>query len=291
MPETFRAYATGPDGKQRFKSISMKKYTPEEARVISEEWRQAVEKGEEFVMPKPDPKLRLAKLTSALPKMPEAPTVPDAGAGKSRPFTVGDLDSLEMPEGGGCSFALIGSTRSGKSTLMLYLWEKFFKKHITFLMTYSRHADIYKPLKKSAIVATGYHKELIDHPMKINRETDNHYKFCLVFDDLSLAGKSDTEMTKLLTIGRNSGMSAIISGQRLEMLNPTGRTNVNFVCCMRLNTDTAIRDVIETYLRSYFPPGMSIAEMVKVYKEATADHHFFLVNTLMDEVSICKIKV
>jgi hypothetical protein len=49
--------------------------------------------------------------------------------------------------------------------------------------------------------------------------------------------------------------------------------------------------VIETYLRSYFPPGMSIAEMVKVYKEATADHHFFLVNTLMDEVSICKIKV
>jgi hypothetical protein len=140
-------------------------------------------------------------------------------------------------------------------------------------------------------VSLGYHSELIEHPMKINRETDNHYKFCLIFDDLSLDGKSDKTMTKLLTIGRNSNMSAIITGQRMEMLNPTGRTNINFVCCMRLNTDTAIRDVVETYLRSYFPPGMSVPEMVRVYKEATADHQFFLVNTLMDEVSLCKIKV
>jgi hypothetical protein len=289
MPDSFRAYATDPTGKQQFMSISMKKYTPEEARLIAEEWRQAVNKGEKYVRPKPDPKLRLAKLTSEIPRMPSAPTAPDPT--KVKPFSIGDIDELELPEGGGASFALIGSTRSGKSTLMLYLYEKLFKKHITFLMTYSKQADIYKPLKKNAIVANNYFKELIDVPMKINRETSNHYKFCLIFDDLSLAGRSDKEMTKLLTIGRNSNMSAIISGQRLEMLNPTGRTNVNYICCMKLNTDTAIKDVVETYLRSYFPPGLSIPEMVRAYKEATSDYSFFLVNTLMDEVSICKIKI
>ena len=197
---------------------------------------------------------------------------------------------ITLPTNGGASFLLIGSTRSGKSVAMLHLYETYFKKHITFLMTHSTQADIYAPLK-NAIISPGYFKELIDEPMRLNRETKNKYDFCLLFDDLALSGKNDKEMTKLLTIGRNSGMSAIICGQKMTMLNATGRSNCNYVLCFKQNAESAILDTIKTYMRSYFPPSMSLAQMVVIYKELTKDHHFFVIDTLNDEIYISKIKI
>jgi hypothetical protein len=157
-------------------------------------------------------------------------------------------------------------------------------------MTLSKHAEIYAPMKKKALVASGFYPELISEPMKINRETENKYKFCLIFDDLAMDGKSDKAMTKLLTIGRNSGMSAIICGQRLQMLNATGRANINYILCFKQNTDTAVEDTVKTYLRSYFPVGMSISECCRMYKEFTQDHNFFIVDTLNDRCFLSKIE-
>jgi hypothetical protein len=67
-------------------------------------------------------------------------------------FEFRKMDTIEPPKNGGFSFAILGSTRAGKSTLMVWLYEKFFKKDITFLMTLSNHIDIYKPLKNKAII-------------------------------------------------------------------------------------------------------------------------------------------
>jgi hypothetical protein len=119
---------------------------------------------------------------------------------------------------------------------------------------------------------------------------NNKYNFCLIFDDLALDGKNDAEMTRLLTVGRNSGMSAIICGQRLQMLNATGRANVNYICLFKQNTDTAVEDTIKTYLRSYFPSSLSIPEMCSMYKEMTQDHNFFCIDTLNDKCYVSKIK-
>jgi hypothetical protein len=282
MPDVYKISAMDPDGVQRHKTISLTKYSQEDAVRIGNDWKMAIKAGKTFTMP-PPPK------PSAVPAAPE-PKSSLTAFGKHS-FKMVDIDDLEMPPNGGASFAMIGSTRSGKSTAMCYVWEKFFNKHITLLMTHSTHADIYKSFKKHAAISEGYHRSLITEPMKINRETNNHYKFCLIFDDLAMSGKTDTEMTKLLTIGRNSNMSAIICGQRLQMLNATGRSNVNFICCFRQNTDTATKDTVETYLRSYFPPGMSINDMCKLYKDLTADHHFFLIDTLNDNIGLCKIEV
>jgi len=282
MPDVYKISAIDPDGVQRHKTISLTKYSQEDAVRIGNDWKMAIKAGKTFTMP-PPPK------PMAMPAAPEPKS--SLSAFGSHQFKTVDIDDLEMPSGGGASFAMIGSTRSGKSTAMAYVWEKFFNKHITLLMTHSTHADIYKSFKKNAAISEGYRRELITEPMKINRETNNHYKFCLIFDDLAMSGKTDTEMTKLLTIGRNSNMSAIICGQRLQMLNATGRSNVNFICCFRQNTDTATKDTVETYLRSYFPPGMNVNEMCKLYKELTADHHFFLIDTLNDSIGICKIEV
>jgi hypothetical protein len=199
------------------------------------------------------------------------------------------INDLETPENGCFSFCCIGSTRSGKSYAISYIYEHFFKKHITMLMTLSSHAEIYKGFKKNAIITDGFFPELIDEPMKVNKLTQNHYKFCLIFDDLCIDGKNASPMTKLLTIGRNSGMSAIISGQKMTMLNSTGRANVNYVLCFKQNTETAIEDTIKTFLRSYMPKHLKISEMIALYKELTEDHHFFLIDTLNDKCYISKI--
>lgn len=269
-------------GKRHHKTLSLSKYTEEQCVLIEKLWRQHLAEGKvpaDFVMPvfeqKPshEPYLR-PEGYEPLARIPSC-----------------KLEDIEYPSNGGLSFLMIGSTRSGKSTAMLAVYETFFKKHISVLMTHSAHADIYKTLQKNCAISPDFYGELIDDAMTINKHTHNKYPFLFIFDDLALTGKNDPSTTKLLTIGRNSNLSAIIAGQRLEMLNPTGRTNCNIICLFKLNTDSAIEDVIKTYLRSYFPSGMRMTEMISYYRKVTSDHTFFLVNTLMDTIHLCRINV
>jgi len=204
-------------------------------------------------------------------------------------FDTMHIDDLELPKNGAMSFACVGSTRSGKSYAVTHIYEKLFKKYITFLMTLTTHGEIYKPFKKNGIICEGYRSEFIEDSMKINKETKNHYNFCFIFDDLVMEGKNDKTMTALLTVGRNFGCSAIISGQKLQMLSATGRSNINFILCFKQNTETSIEDTIKTYLRSYFPKHLKLNEMISLYKLLTEDHHFFLVDTLNDKCYLSKI--
>jgi hypothetical protein len=296
MPEMYFMSITDPvTGAQRQKRLSLHKYTLDEVKYIEMEWKKWIRDGNPYntyKLPKFE-RLQIKKPTYEKKQV----TIDEKGEYKEtvirspHMFERGDVSELEMPfETGGVSFALIGSTRSGKSYAMRWLWDKFFKKHITILMTLSRQSDIYKPLKKKALMSCGFFPQLIAEPMRINRETDNHYKFCLIFDDLSMEGKTSEQMTKLLTIGRNCGMSAIICGQKLEMLNATGRANVNFIFCFKQNTDTAVENTVKTYMKSYFPPTMKLSEMCRIYKDATQNHMFFCIDTLNDRCFLSKIE-
>jgi len=270
MPEALKISAYTPDKQLKTTSISLRKYTKEQAEEVAKGWREATQAG----LPYTRPVFPRDKMTVG------------------EPFERKDISDIvgTLPTNGGISFAVIGSTRSGKSVMMCHLYQKYFKKHITILMTLSSQADIYGPMKKKAIISEGYNKQFIKQPMKLNHETNNKYNFCLIFDDLAMDGKNDMEMTRLLTVGRNSGMSAVICGQRLQMLNATGRANVNYICLFKQNTDTAVEDTIKTYLRSYFPSSLSIPEMCNMYKEMTQDHNFFCIDTLNDKCYVSKIK-
>jgi hypothetical protein len=190
---------------------------------------------------------------------------------------------------GGFSFAIIGSTKSGKSFCTNYVVKNFFKKHITFLMSLTSHGEVYNQYRKEGIIAEKFCPELIEEAFIINKRTDNHYDFLFVFDDLSLDGKNDKMMTRLLCTGRNVGCSAIISGQKATMLSSTGRSNCNYVCLFYQNTDTEIEASIKSWLRSFFPRGMTIPEMCRIYREMTQDHNFFLVDTLNSKCFISRI--
>lgn len=269
-----RITAYNPDGKQCFFSLNTNHYTEPEQKVIEMAYKKHIHAGK---VSKEFNPADIIKPATAEPK--------------KDMFPFKKMDTIQPPTNGGFSFALLGSTRCGKSTLMIWLYEHFFKKDITFLMTLSNQVEIYKPMKQKAIVCPDYMPSLIEKAIKINKETVNHYDFCFIFDDLALNGKNDKTMTRLLTTGRNSGCSAIISGQKLTMLSSTGRSNVNIICMFRQITDSATEDIIKNYLRSWFPKSMKIADMISEYKRLTSDHHFIVLNTLTDEVFLSKLQI
>jgi hypothetical protein len=199
------------------------------------------------------------------------------------------LDSIDPPENGCFSFGLIGSTRSGKSTAMLWIWQRWFQKHVTIMMTGSAAASIYKPLAKAAAISPAYYPELIKESMTLNQRTKMKYPTLHILDDL-LDGKNSKTMAKLLCIGRNNGLSAIVCAQELMILNCIGRTNLNYVCLFRLNSQLAVEKVVRNYLRHVLPPG-PIEEQCKLYNQLTADHYFFCCDFLAGETFLCKLDI
>lgn len=196
---------------------------------------------------------------------------------------------LEFPpqKTGGVSIGLIGSTRSGKTTLLKYLIDKYFDEHIPILMSNSIHAPIYKEID-GCIKSPIYSPRIIREGYEINRKCDNHYPFLFILDDV-VDKKFDKELLKLLTIYRNTGLSAIISVQSPILLNSASRGNINFVMLGRLNSDESIEKVVRMYLMSYLEG--KIEDKVRAYKKLTENHFFILVNNLTGEVTRFKIMI
>lgn len=271
--------ACDPTGKQHRKNINGNHYTKEECDKIHLDYKRWIQTGQ-------NPKLFVIDKKPLI----YAPTTAPAPEPKKEMFERKHIKDLEIDKSlGGCSFAVIGSTKSGKSYCMNYIVKAFFKKHITFLMSLTCHGDVYNPFRKDGIIAEKFCPELIEEAFLINKKTANEYDFLFVFDDLALDGKNDKMMTRLLTTGRNIGSSAICTGQKATMLSATGRSNCNYVCLFYQNTDTEIEASIKSWLRSFFPRGMTIPEMVSIYREMTKDHNFFLVDTLESKCYISKI--
>lgn len=199
--------------------------------------------------------------------------------------------NLVMPpvETGGSSILMIGSTRSGKSTALKHILDKYFAKHCGVLFSQSAKADAYKNMKYPNIpLSVPYIPELVHDAYLINKDTKNHYPFLFILDDQPLV-RSDKELLKLTTIYRNSGISSITCCQNLGMLNPTCRSNINFIMLFKLNNTEAIEKTIKTFLRGYLPQGWNYDKKIEWYKSQTEDHHFIFIDNLAGTIARCKI--
>jgi GTPase SAR1 family protein len=187
------------------------------------------------------------------------------------------------------SFVFIGSTRSGKTTLMKYIVEKYFNNAINIMMTESGQAEIYKDFK-NVVVCPTYMPDIIKDMYRINKGTYNKYRMNVIIDD-AVGFRNDKQMTKLLTIYRNSNLSVCLTGQSKALLNATGRTNINFVFLGRLNSDEEIEKIIKAYLTSFFPSDLKIADKIKKYKELTKNYHFIVLDNIDGNIFITKLSL
>jgi GTPase SAR1 family protein len=188
-----------------------------------------------------------------------------------------------------CTFAIIGSSKSGKTTFLKHLVKKYFEPEIKILHTQSPAAEIYQDIKKECIFIPAFIPDIIKETYKINKETKNHYNFLHIIDDV-VGAKNNIQMTKALCLYRNSAISTIVCGQDMMMLNANGRANVNYVCLFYTNTDNRIEDNIKSFLRSYFPRSLSLEEKIELYKRLTQDHAFLFIDNLNSTITRFKLK-
>jgi hypothetical protein len=198
------------------------------------------------------------------------------------------FELLLSTDGSGNSCAMIGSTKSGKSYALSYILQHYFKKHIGVLMTNSPQANIYKTMKH-LVQSPEYYPKILKDMEYINEHTSNEYNFLAVLDDVVTGVKFSKEILRMLCIGRNKGMSAIICVQDITLINSAGKNNLNFVLFFKLNTDDRIEKVIKHYLNSYLPKNAKMVEKIRWYKQATQDHHFIVLDTLNG--GICRTKI
>lgn len=196
---------------------------------------------------------------------------------------------VELPDQktGGCSFALVASTRAGKTTLMKHIIDEYFKKHIKVLMSNSIHAEIYKEID-GVVKSPVFSPRIIKEAYEINRKCNNYYPFLYILDDIVTA-KFDKELLKLFTIYRNSGLSCIINVQSPMLLNTASRGNINFMILGKLNSEEMIEKVIRMYLMTSLEGKMT--EKVMTYKKLTEGHHFIMVNNLTGDIYRFKIRI
>jgi len=196
---------------------------------------------------------------------------------------------LKPPSNGGFSILMVGSTRAGKSTMLDHILKHYFKDHIGVLMTNSPQADVYKSMNIAQ--SPEFLPRVIKDMAVINKETKNKYDFLVCLDDVVTKAKFHPEILKLLAIYRNSNMSAIINVQALTLMNAAGRTNCNVVMLFKQNTDAEIDRCIKTFLSSYFPKNVRMADKIRWFRENTMDHHLIVVDTLNNEVYRTKLRL
>ena len=190
---------------------------------------------------------------------------------------------------GGCSILMVGSTRCGKTTCLKHILDKYFKTHTGAIFSESARAPAYQDMKYPLLpLSPCYIPELVRASYHINKDTQNFYDWLYVLDDVPLV-KNDKQLLKMLTIYRNSNISAITCVQSPTLLNPTCRSNFNFVLLFKQNTTGQIEAVIKTFLRGYFPEGWNYEQKIEAYRRLTEDHHFIFIDNLNGTIQRCKL--
>lgn len=208
---------------------------------------------------------------------------------KGKDLELRNINTLELPDDKfGCSIVMIGSTRSGKTTILNYLYKTHFLPYISVLFSNSLNSGSYKMIQKTAVSSDMYHPEIVKDMYQINHKTKNHYKFMCIIDDVT-DHKGSNETLKLFTIYRNSRISTILCAQATTMMNKTTRANINYVFLGRLNNDSEIESVIKSYLVSFFPTRLYMAEKISLYRQLTEDYHWIVIDMVGGDVFRTKL--
>jgi hypothetical protein len=185
---------------------------------------------------------------------------------------------------------LIGASRSGKTTLLKYLYKTHFSKYITTMFSMNRHADIYEDLSDKVMVADKFHHELLRESHEINSLCGNKFPFLFISDDyVDHSIKNNPEITRAMTIYRNANVSSIWSFQGRTLMSAVGRNNANYICVLKQQTPMEWENVIKEFLSMWLPTGMTMKEMVDFCKMATVDHQFFMIDNIEGKCFLTKL--
>ena len=195
-----------------------------------------------------------------------------------------DVD-LRLDQKTGNSTVLFGASKSGKSTLLMYLYRKYYEKTVAVLFTESPQIQLYQRHHK-LVVANDFYPDVVRDAHKINKNTKNKYPFTFLVDDI-VDQKDNMILRKMILVLRNSNISSLVSLQAPTLLHKQNRGSVNNYVFFRFNTDEQTEVIIRTFLMSHLPGNME--QKIKTYKTMTADHGFIYYDPRDDKISLHRL--
>ena len=206
-----------------------------------------------------------------------------------------NIDNFILDKNTGTSTVILGSSKRGKSTIMMYIYRKFYQNNKNFISTLfsgNYHIDAYKN-SKNLLIGDGFNEDsenYIKMQKYINSKTKNKYDFLNLFDDI-LDLKYKSIINRLILTYRNSNISSIMCLQYTYLLSKMNRANVNNIIIFGANTEEAKRDLIELYLKQHLINlgYINYIDRLNFFDYVTNDYGFFYINNLKQSFSIHRI--
>lgn len=173
----------------------------------------------------------------------------------------------------------IGASSSGKTTIMMRLWQKLFRNHITVAFLGNPGALSSIQLRKaefegrSVTVVEGFSTQVLNIVRYIAEKTYPRYKWCIIFDDILTTHESKA-VNELVMSLRNVGVSTLISIQHATILSPAQRSNANNIWLGGFRLPEQERTTYRNFLGKTYTQEM--------FHTMTQDHGFLVRNTVND---------
>lgn len=229
------------------------------------------------------------------------------------PQPIGTAEPAFKPlfdQGTGNTFCLFGASKSGKTTLMMRIYNEWWpeyekpKRTLTTLFAMNPQIKAYdsspydhyiikcpvNPLGKSNVMSNI--EEYIDWQRRTNRANENKFCFLNMFDDW-IDVRHKGIVNNLLITYRNSIISSIICLQYVNLLSKAARSNINNVFLLHMNTDESIEVAVKAFLSAFLRKknnnvAMSLEESIQWYRDHTDNHNWIYINPLHGCVYLSK---
>jgi len=204
-------------------------------------------------------------------------------------ITSKNFKDLHLDPNTGNTTFLIGSSKRGKSTLLMNIFKNYYntKNDISVLFSINSHIPLYKNKKLNE-----ESEKLVKQMKYINYKCENKYKFCLMFDDITNV-RYNNLMNELILTYRNSNISSVVSLQYPNLLSKQARGSINNVLFFGLNNDESIKVALDSFLKSHFSKMGVIGEInqINFYRKMTDDHKFIYLHPESGKISFNKLSL
>ena len=190
-----------------------------------------------------------------------------------------------------CSTIIFGSSKSGKTTQVIDIINKYFndKNLIVIFMSSNIHKPIYDTLPKTVIKLDRWDENIIKHVHHIQKKTKNKYRFLFASDDI-IDNKNNKMIQQLILTLRNSLINSIICLQDTKLLSRTARNNGNNFIFRHYISEDRREDAIKLVLNGYQPfhSLRNLNEKKGLYQILTKDYGFIYLDALDGRISFHK---
>lgn len=199
----------------------------------------------------------------------------------------------------GYTVGVFGSSRSGKTTFLKWLYENFLYKNydVKIMFSSNSHKKDYEVFTKNkGLLYDKFNNELCLMLHAIQKKTKNYYDMLIMLDD-EINQKHSNVLQNAIITWRNANISTVVSLQATTLMNKNSRNNLHRLFLLKLNSNEEIISICEKLLMGIIPIPPNITKkqdkltyLQKWYIENTQDYNIILIDTL-DNFKIYKFKV